>query len=342
MSDVKQEISDAEQELSNEQEMSDVKQEISNVEQEMNDVKQELSDNGQKLNNQILSYTEGLDLELYSNYELDFQKDSSINTSDDELLTDSNSVSNNNTAIQLPPGFSEALRLLEIKAHSNMTNDMYSEIMDAFSMQNVSLYRATKKLSNGIKCYDGYTNQDFILHCSVVSWSGDMPALAKLMCTTGTILTKVVGQYCNICGIWKNHVYFPTRPPNNKRKSIYDPNNLSKRTHHDYLKKIQRWKAAEKNRNRKKTEITTEFYGRVEYYFVHQFNGNAHMMAFIQWTQKFNEDEYGLKSFREFGIKQFIDVQVIDRCVGFLKYNNILFIIDKKVDDSDDSYIESS
>ncbi|CAG8780873.1 10017_t:CDS:2, partial [Racocetra fulgida] len=93
-------------------------------------------------------------LESHSNYESDFQIDSSTNTSDDELLTDSNSVSNNelskddNTAIQLPPSFSEALRLLEIKAHSNMTDDMYSKIIDAFSVQNVSLYRATKKLSS--------------------------------------------------------------------------------------------------------------------------------------------------------------------------------------------------
>ncbi|CAG8681210.1 8834_t:CDS:1, partial [Gigaspora rosea] len=69
---------------------------------------------------------------------------------------------------------------------------------------------------------------------------------------------------------------------------------------------------------------------------------NTHIIAFIQWTQEVNENEYGLKSFRKFGIKQFIDVRVIDRCVGFFECNNILFIIDKKVDDSNDSYIESS
>ena len=84
-----------------------------------------------------------------------------------------------------------------------------------------------------------------------------------------------------------------------------------------------------------------EFYGRVEYYFVHQFNGNTHLMAFVQWSQNVTEDEYGLKCFRDFGVKQFIDVRVIDRCVGFLKCGNILFIIDKEVDDPDDSYINS-
>ena len=72
--------------------------------------------------------------------------------------------------------------------------------------------------------------------------------------------------------------------------------------------KIDKW-AAFKNRA-PQFEIQ-EFYGRVEYYFVHQFNGNTHLMAFVQWTQNVMEDEYGLKYFREFGVKQFIGVRVI-------------------------------
>ncbi|GES96283.1 hypothetical protein GLOIN_2v1477115 [Rhizophagus clarus] len=103
--------------------------------------------------------------------------------------------------------------------------------------------------------------------------------------------------------------------------------------------KVDKW-AAFKNRA-PQFEIQ-EFYGRVEYYFVHQFNGKTHLMAFVQWTQNVNEDEYDLKFFREFGIKQFIDVQVIDQCIGFLKYKNIFFIIDKEVDDPDDSYLDSN
>ncbi|GBC03731.1 hypothetical protein RclHR1_00530006 [Rhizophagus clarus] len=65
-------------------------------------------------------------------------------------------------------------------------------------------------------------------------------------------------------------------------------------------------------------------------------------MAFVQWTQNVIEDEYGLKYFREFGVEQFIDVRVIDRCIGFLKCGNSFFIIDKEVDDPDDSYIDSN
>src|SRR2546423_13401718 len=102
--------------------------------------------------------------------------------------------------------------------------------------------------------------------------------------------------------------------------------------------KVDKW-AAFKNRATQ-FEIQ-EFYGRVEYYFVHQLNGNTNLMAFVQWTQNVVEDEYGLKYFREFGVKQFIDVRVIDRCIGFLECGNILFIIDKEVDDPDDNYVDS-
>ena len=42
--------------------------------------------------------------------------------------------------------------------------------------------------------------------------------------------------------------------------------------------KIDKW-AAFKNRI-PQFEIQ-EFYGRVEYYFVHQFNGDTHLMAFV-------------------------------------------------------------
>ncbi|GES76293.1 transposase domain-containing protein [Rhizophagus clarus] len=74
-----------------------------------------------------------------------------------------------------------------------------------------------KELEHGIRCHDGYTNQDFILHCSVVSWSGDTPALAKLMCTTGHNSYQGC-QYCDLRGIWENHVYFPIKPPKAKQE----------------------------------------------------------------------------------------------------------------------------
>ncbi|CAG8560944.1 87_t:CDS:2 [Cetraspora pellucida] len=259
--------------------LSSDEQGMSIVEQELSDNEQELSDNEQIFNDQMLSNTEIIDLESLTNCEL-YSWEASENTSDNELLTDSNSVSNSksnedyHTTIQLPPGFSEAYRLLEIKVHSNMTNETFRKIMDAFSEQNISLYRATKKLSSLVsidpiwvdccvksccaftsnlkdlqecpvcreerwnQMQNGSKNEDFILHCSVVSWLEETPALAKLMCTTGHNSYQGC-RYCNICGIWENHVYFPTRPLKNKQGVVYDPSNLPKRTHQDYLNKIR-------------------------------------------------------------------------------------------------------
>ena len=48
----------------------------------------------------------------------------------------------------LPPGFSEAFRLLEIKSHSTMSSQVYREIVCVFTDQHISLYHATKKLAS--------------------------------------------------------------------------------------------------------------------------------------------------------------------------------------------------
>ncbi|GES80966.1 transposase domain-containing protein [Rhizophagus clarus] len=395
-------------------------------------------DNNEDEQDQKSSDTEILDSES-PGYEPIFQEFSDNSASDcknSELSTDdSNSVlststqnesnqdsENENANIQLPPGFPEALRLLEIKSHSNMTNNMYREIIEAFSEQHVSLYRATNKLASlvsidpvwidccvksccaftenlknlqecptcgekryksnsndqigrkkmayfplkdrfviqyqnssrslelqyrnnyttsqeylqyrsygdvfdasldgynifkqktddcwiilfinanippencvkrnnlligalipgpsapgdlnsflypiieelkelehGIRCHDGYTNQDFILHYSVVSWSGDTPALAKLMCTTGHNSYQGC-RYCDLRGIWENHVYFPIKPPKGKTGVAYNPNNLPKRTHQDYLNKIIKWKSAKNNRDKERIETATGMY----------------------------------------------------------------------------------
>ncbi|CAG8547255.1 3478_t:CDS:2, partial [Gigaspora rosea] len=131
--------------------INDQNTQSSNEEQEMSDV--ELCANEQILNDQMLNNTKIVNQESLINYKLNFQE-TNENTSDySELLTDSNSVSNSESdenyhaTIQLSPRFPEALKLLEIKAHSNMINEMYCEIMNAFSEQNISLYCATKKLS---------------------------------------------------------------------------------------------------------------------------------------------------------------------------------------------------
>jgi len=82
-----------------------------------------------------------------------------------------------------------------------------------------------------------------------------------------------------------------------------------------------------------------EFYGMIEYYMVYKYVGESEsrLIAFIHWTNQVMEDDMGLKTFKSFGTKQFIDVCVIDRCVGFLEVNNVYYVIDKQVNNPDDS-----
>lgn len=79
------------------------------------------------------------------------------------------------------------------------------------------------------------------------------------MCTTGHNSYQGC-QYCDLRGIWENHVYFPMKPPKGKTGVTYNPNNLLKRTHQDYLKKILKWKSAENNKDRERIETTTRMY----------------------------------------------------------------------------------
>ena len=67
--------------------------------------------------------------------------------------------------------------------------------------------------------------------------SGDLLALAKVMCTTGHNSYKGC-RFCSIRGMYcqgNRHVYFPLKPPAGMSGSQYDPKNLPLRTHEDYL-----------------------------------------------------------------------------------------------------------
>jgi len=47
-------------------------------------------------------------------------------------------------------------------------------------------------------------------------------------------------RYCDLRGIYNNHIYYPTTPPSdgNNTNETYDPSNLPKRTHSDYVARI--------------------------------------------------------------------------------------------------------
>ncbi|CAG8792974.1 26331_t:CDS:2, partial [Gigaspora rosea] len=55
----------------------------------------------------------------------------------------------------------------------------------------------------------------FILRAHILSWLGDIPALTKVMCTTGHNSYKAC-RFCSIRGICckeNQHIYFPLKPP---------------------------------------------------------------------------------------------------------------------------------
>ena len=111
-------------------------------------------------------------------------------------------------------------------------------------------------ISDGIECFDGLKNENFILHCSVMSWSGDTPALAKLMYTTGHNSYEGC-WYCKLCGIYERHVYYSTTPPRNTNGVKYTPEHLPKKMHQDYLENIQTLNKAKNNTQKKQLEKNT-------------------------------------------------------------------------------------
>ena len=91
-------------------------------------------------------------------------------------------------------------------------------------------------ISEGIPCIDAATSTTFTLRAHILSWSGDIPALSKVMCTTGHNSYKAC-RFCYIKGIYSEesrHVYFPLKPPTGMSGSQYDPKSLPERTHKDY------------------------------------------------------------------------------------------------------------
>jgi hypothetical protein len=94
-----------------------------------------------------------------------------------------------------------------------------------------------KQLQEGVQCFDSLTERTFVLHAHILSWSGDIPALAKIMCTTGHNSYKAC-RFCLICGTYcqeNRHVYFPLKPPAGMPGNQYDPKNLPLRTHEGYI-----------------------------------------------------------------------------------------------------------
>ena len=84
------------------------------------------------------------------------------------------------------------------------------------------------------------TESTFTLHAHILSWSGDIPALAKVMCTTGHNSYKAC-RFCSIHGIYNQgnrHVYFPLKLSTSELERYYDPESLPLRTHEGYMRDV--------------------------------------------------------------------------------------------------------
>jgi hypothetical protein len=73
-----------------------------------------------------------------------------------------------------------------------------------------------------------------------------------------------------------------------------------------------------------------ELYGRVEYFLVHTYQNDPRMLAFIQWTTNLRVDNFENKTFNGYSSHSYIDVEYIDRCVGFMRIEDTFYILDKE------------
>jgi len=73
-----------------------------------------------------------------------------------------------------------------------------------------------------------------------------------------------------------------------------------------------------------------ELYGRVEYFLVHTYQDVQQMLAYIQWTMHSYVDNFGIKTFDGYSNHSYINVEYIDRCVGFMRIENTFYILDKE------------
>jgi hypothetical protein len=73
-----------------------------------------------------------------------------------------------------------------------------------------------------------------------------------------------------------------------------------------------------------------ELYGRVEYFLVHTYRDVQRMLAFVQWTTNLRIDNFEIKTFYGYSSYSYIDVEYIDRCVGFMRIENTFYILDKE------------
>ncbi|GET67263.1 transposase domain-containing protein [Rhizophagus irregularis DAOM 181602=DAOM 197198] len=95
------------------------------------------------------------------------------------------------------------------------------------------LIQEMKLLQDGILCYDGNKKEYFTLRAHILAWTGDLPALSKILYLTGH--NSYSGcRFCNLRGTlneMNRHVYYPLQ-------QNIDSIRLPIRTHDEMLTSI--------------------------------------------------------------------------------------------------------
>ena len=120
-------------------------------------------------------------------------------------------------------------------------------ILDVYNLHKSNI---KPKFSAGISCIDGRTKTIFSLHAHIITWSGDIPALTKILHLTGH--GSYCGcRFCEIQGIHHSGMYFPLQPPldtmEEMRDKVYEVGQLPKRTMQKTLYQLEKIKNGQKD-----------------------------------------------------------------------------------------------
>ncbi|QRV85537.1 Transposase family Tnp2 protein [Ceratobasidium sp. AG-Ba] len=169
-----------------------------------------------------------------------------------------------------------------------------------------------EELARGVPAFDGQHMRPFCLRAYLLTCFGDMPAVAKLMCMKG-VNGKHPCRACKIIGIrganTKTH-YTPLSRPfatDNEGPRSYDPYNLPRRTHAEFLRDalhVEKAKTnAAENRRSRRTGInglsalvrvsSLDFPGSFPHDFMHVMFENVLPTLIKIWTRTHKFSTFG-------------------------------------------------
>jgi hypothetical protein len=109
--------------------------------------------------------------------------------------------------------------------------------------------------------YDGLLKENFLLRSHIIMWTGDIPAITKIMCLSGHN-SYVACRFCYLRGVYcssRKHIYYPCNMPRLYENLSIDPSNLNKRTEESYERDVLLVENEQNERqikeNKKKTGI---------------------------------------------------------------------------------------